>query len=175
MTLLFVAPAMFVLSRRRYYALAASLALATSLLPDLDGPLPLTHHHGGTHTVAFALGFSLAVGLALAAISASVSWLALRFSSVPAFRPRSAFALGAGGSLAGLGSHLVGDMLPIPIGDNPVKPLWPLSDAVVALGLIHPGDPAWNWGLLAAGIAAQALAFAFTRSHGRLTITKSSG
>lgn len=45
----------------------------------------------------------------------------------------------------------------VPIADNPVEPLWPVSHRPVALGLMHPGDPAWNYGLLAAGIGAQVL------------------
>jgi hypothetical protein len=66
-------------------------------------------------------------------------------------------------------------MLPVPIDGNPVKPLWPLLDAEVALHLMHPGDPAWNWGLLAAGIAAQALAFTVARSRGIGLARRSSG
>ena len=175
MALLFVAPAALLLDRKRRYLSVATLALATALLPDLDGKIPFTHHHGGTHTLLFALSASLAIGLALAFVSVNVTWLSRRIDSVPEFRPRAAFALGFGGAFVGLGSHLFADVLMIPIGDNPVKPFWPLSEQEVAFGLMHPGDPAWNYGLLAAGIAAQALAFAFARSRSRATPSKSSG
>ena len=157
MALLFAAPLAFLLDRKRRYPPVLVLALATALLPDLDGKIPFSHHHGGPHTVLFAVSASLAIGLALAFVSANVLWLARRIDSVPAFRPRAAFALGFGGALAGLASHLFADLLMIPIADNPVEPLWPLSNRPVALGLMHPGDPAWNYGLLAAGIAAQIL------------------
>ncbi|NEU56865.1 metal-dependent hydrolase [Halorussus sp. MSC15.2] len=170
MALLFVAPVALALDRRRRYPPVAALALATALLPDVDGKIPFSHHHGGPHTVLFALVGSLAVGLALAFVSANVSWAARRIESVPAFRPRAAFALGFAGALAGLASHLFADLLMIPIADNPVEPLWPFSQQTVALGVMHPGDPAWNWGLLAAGIAVQVLLFlAFVpRVHDRV-------
>lgn len=161
MALLAVAPAALLLGRTRRYPPVAALALATALLPDVDGKIPFSHHHGGPHTLLFALATSLTVGLALAFVAADVSWLARRVDGVPAFRPRAAFALGAGGALAGLASHLFADLLAIPIADNPVKPFWPLSEREVAMGLLHPADPAWNWGLLAAGVAAQILLFAF--------------
>jgi membrane-bound metal-dependent hydrolase YbcI (DUF457 family) len=155
MALLFVAPVALLLDRKRRYPPVLVLALATALLPDIDGKIPFSHHHGGPHTVLFALSASLAIGLALAFVSANVSWLARRIDSVPAFRPRAAFALGVGGALAGLGSHLFADLLMIPIDDNPVEPLWPFSQETLALGLMHPGDPVWNWGLLAAGVVVQ--------------------
>ncbi|WP_435178894.1 metal-dependent hydrolase [Halorussus sp. AFM4] len=157
MALLFAAPIALLLDRKRRYPPVLVLALATALLPDLDGKVPFSHHHGGPHTVLFALAASLAFGLALAFVSVNLLWLARRVDSVPEFRPRAAFALGFGGALAGLASHLFADLLMIPIADNPVEPLWPLSNRPVALGLVHPADPAWNYGLLAAGIAAQLL------------------
>lgn len=166
LALLVVAPAALLLDRKRRYLPMVALALATSLLPDADTPIPITHHHGGMHTLVFVFSASLAVGLAFAFVSVNVLWLARRVDGLPSFRPEAAFALGFGGSFAGLGSHLVADMLPVPIDGNPVKPLWPLLDAEVALHLMHPGDPAWNWGLLAAGIAAQALALSVARSRG---------
>ncbi|UPV73980.1 metal-dependent hydrolase [Halorussus limi] len=171
MALLFVAPVVLLLDRKRRYPPVAVLALATALLPDLDGKIPFSHHHGGPHTVLFVLSVSLAVGLSLAFVSANLTWLARRVDGLPSFRPRAAFALGAGGALAGLGSHLFADVLMIPIADNPVEPFWPVSERTVALGLMHPGDPAWNWGLLAAGVAVQALAltFVFVRTRGYWT------
>ena len=159
MALLFVAPAALLLDRKRWYPPVAALALATALLPDVDGKIPFSHHHGGPHTLLFAVSVSLAVGLALAFVSANVLWLVRRIDGVPAFRPRSAFALGFGGAFAGLASHLFADLLMIPIGDNPVEPFWPVSNRPVALGLMHPGDPAWNYGLLIAGIVTQVLLF----------------
>lgn len=161
MALLFVAPVAFLLDRKGRYPPVAVLALATALLPDVDGRIPFSHHHGGPHTLLFALSASVAVGLALAFASANVSWVARRVDGVPAFRPRAAFALGFAGAAAGLGSHLFADLLMIPIADNPVEPFWPFSQRTVALGLMHPGDPAWNYGLLAAGIVAQVLVFVF--------------
>jgi len=155
MALLFVAPAAVLLDRKRRYLPVAVLAVATALLPAIDGKIPFSHHHGGPHTVLFALSATLVVGLAFAFVSVNVRWLARRIDSVPAFRPRSAFALGAGGTLAGLASHLLADVLMIPIADNPVEPFWPVSEQAVALGLMYPGDPAWNYGLLGAGIAVQ--------------------
>ncbi|NHN58473.1 MULTISPECIES: hypothetical protein [Halorussus] len=71
----------------------------------------------------FALGDRLAFGLALAFVSATLLWFASQVDNVPAFRPRAAFALGFGGALAGLASHLFADLLMIPIADNPVEPL----------------------------------------------------
>lgn len=174
MALLVVSPAALLLDRKRRYLPMAGLALVTALLPDADTTLPLTHHHGGMHTFVFVFSASLAVGLAFAFVSLNVLWLARRIDGLPSFRPQASFALGFGGSFAGLGSHLVADMLPVPIDGNPVKPLWPVLDAEVALGLMHPGDPAWNWGLLAAGIAAQALAFAVARSRKTGLVSRSS-
>lgn len=109
MALLLAAPIALLLDRERRYPVVLVLALATALLPDLDGKIPFSHHHGGAHTVLFALAASLAVGLALALLSVNLLWLARRVDSVPAFRPRAAFALGFGGALAGLASHLFAD------------------------------------------------------------------
>ncbi|WP_137287032.1 metal-dependent hydrolase [Halorussus salinisoli] len=175
MASLFVAPIALLLDRKRRYLPVVVLALATALLPDVDGKIPFSHHHGGPHTVLFALSASLVVGLALAFVSANVSWLARRIDGVPAFRPRAAFALGAGGALAGLGSHLFADILMIPVADNPVEPLWPASERAFALGLMTPGDPAWNWGLLAAGIGVQILVVAHvvSRIRGRVLAVQS--
>ena len=167
MALLFAAPLALLLDRKRRYPPVAVLALATALLPDLDGKIPFSHHHGGPHTLLFALSASLAIGLALAFVSANLLWLARRVDGVPEFRPKAAFALGFGGAFAGLASHLFADLLMIPIADNPVEPLWPLSNRPVALGLMHPGDPAWNYGLVAAGIAAQALVLAVVARRAR--------
>ncbi|MFC4549935.1 MULTISPECIES: metal-dependent hydrolase [Halorussus] len=175
MALLFATPAAVLLAAPRRYAAVVVLALATALLPDVDTPLPLVHHHGGTHTVFFALVAAATVGAAFAAVAAATSQLARRISAVPAFSPRTAFALGAGGALAGLGSHLFADVLPIPIGGEPVEPLWPLSQDTVAFGLMHPGDPAWNWGLLAAGVGVQLLVVAFAYSTVDVPMVESSG
>jgi membrane-bound metal-dependent hydrolase YbcI (DUF457 family) len=175
MALLVVAPAALLLDRKRRYLPIAGLALLTSLLPDADTPIPLTHHHGGMHTLVFAFSASLAVGLAFAFVSVNSLWLARRIDGLPSFRPQAAFALGFGGSFAGLGSHIVADVLPVPIDGNPVKPLWPILDAEVALGLMHPGDLLWNWGLLAAGLVAQAIAFAVVRSRDASWANRSSG
>lgn len=176
MALLFVAPAALLLDRKRRYPPVAALALATALLPDIDGKIPFSHHHGGPHTLLFAVSASLVLGLALAFVSVNATWLSRRIDSVPAFRPRAAFALGFAGAFAGLGSHLFADVLMIPIGDNPVEPVWPLSNEKVALGLMYPGDPTWNWGLLAAGIAAQVfVVFVVARTRSRGTPSRSSG
>ena len=155
MALLFAAPSARFLSKRRS-ALVALLALLVSTAPDMDLFVPYTHHHGGMHTVLFMIVGSAAVGLAFTAISAGYRMALRDRLGTPVLPEREVFRLTTASFAVGIGSHLVADAIAIPIAENLLRPFWPLSDVVVEFYLIYPGDPLWNVGVFAAGLAVQA-------------------
>lgn len=130
------------------------VAVATSMLPDLDTRSASVPHRGSTHTLAFAVAVAVALGLL-----ATVGWLALQAVSPATNAPALAVgAFVAAGTLLGVGSHLAADALNPGYGTNAIRPFRPVSDRAVRLAIARVDSPAWNWGLLVAGLVAQALA-----------------
>ena len=135
-----------VLGSRPALALAGGIAvLALARLPDVDLRLPLVPHRGPTHSLLFAalVGATLAgVATLLAARlppSLAASWLVPFAAAVGAF---------------GVGTHLLADAL-TPSG---VPLFWPLSSRRFTVGLVRTNSAVANWGLLALGAFATALA-----------------
>jgi inner membrane protein len=134
------------LGTRPGLALAGGVGvLALARLPDVDLRLPFVAHRGATHTLAFAL--------AVAAAMAGAASLAAGRLPTPFDAPwLPAFAAFVGAF--GVGTHLAADAL-TPSG---VPLLWPLSGRRISLGLVRADHPVANWGLLALGAFATALA-----------------
>ena len=123
--------------------------LALSRLPDADLRLPGIAHRGPTHTLLFAA----LVGAALAGAAALLSARLPPSLAAPWLVPFAAF-VGA----FGVGTHLLADAL-TPSG---VPLLWPLSRRRFSLRVVRADSTVANWGLLALGAFATALA-ALTR------------
>jgi inner membrane protein len=119
--------------------------LALARLPDVDLRLPFVAHRGPTHTLAFAL----AVGAALAGATSLIAGRLPPSLDAPWLVTFAAF-VGA----FGVGTHLAADAL-TPSG---VPLLWPLSGRRFSLGLVRADHAVANWGLLALGAFATALA-----------------
>lgn len=154
--LLFAAPAALVVGRRRG-ALFTLFALCVTMLPDLDKHLPLTHHHGGMHTLLFAVSGGIAISVVFTAFAGGYHHLVRDDRFRVDFRERSVFLLSASAFFVGIVGHIVADAVARPINGNLLRPFWPASDVVVELRLILPGEPVWNVGLFAAGLAVQAM------------------
>lgn len=109
-----------------------------SSLPDIDLSLQRfssrLHHRGPTHSILFAAMVGISFGLLLYYSHQTLGWFGIGFLS----------------GFMGVVSHLIGDMLTY----HAFKPLWPLSDREVALGLCPAGSRTVNEGLMTLGAAA---------------------
>ncbi|MFB6078074.1 MAG: metal-dependent hydrolase [Halarchaeum sp.] len=154
-SLLVYAPVLFAL-RASGHAGAALVGgvgmLALASVPDYDHRVPLISHREVTHTLAFAA----LVGAALAGAAVGVGTVV--GDPTPALVVAGAFALGAFGIVA----HLLGDVL-TPAG---IRPFWPLSGRKVTLSLWTADSTLANYGLLAAGAFAAAVAVALPSAVG---------
>ena len=121
--------------------LVGATMVSLAMLPDLDTKVPWLAHRGVTHSLLFAA----AVGVVFAALAA---WLppALQVA-VPAglSPPTAGFLVGFGSVLA----HLLADVI-TPMG---VNFLWPYPRRW-SLHVTPSKDPAWNVGLLVAGLVS---------------------
>ena len=131
--------------------LAGAAMLWLAMLPDVDLHLPGVSHRGVTHT----LGFAALVGVALGA-AGRLTAPQLGLSEADAF----AFCAFVG--VLSVVSHILADAL-TPMG---VRPLWPLLDRHVTLGLTPADSPVWNLLLLGvgAGVAVAAVSLALSGS-----------
>jgi len=134
------------LGHRPLAVVGAVLAGGFATLPDVDQHLPLVPHRGPTHTVWFALvvawlGGEVGRAAALVAGGLPPAWLGTFVASI-----------------AGLavGTHLVADAL-TPMG---VRPLAPLVEGRVALGLVRASNPVANLLALGLGFGTAGLAIA---------------
>lgn len=114
------------------------VALAT--LPDSDQRLPFVPHRGPTHSVAFAVAFGAALGVAGFAFGGYVAHYS------PLAMGAFAFAIGV---LAVL-SHLAADSI-TPMG---IRPFWPVSGWHYSANVVRAKNPIANYLLLAVGIAS---------------------
>jgi inner membrane protein len=130
----------FLLRGRPVVALAAGAGVVwLATLPDVDLRLPGVPHRGPTHGFGFAALVAAALGGG-GLVGARVLGLA---------DPTGAAVLAAGVGAFGVCAHLVGDLL-TPAG---VPLFWPVGgDYTVALTTAD--STAWNYGLLALGVAA---------------------
>ena len=114
------------------------LAVALSMLPDVDQFLPIDHR-GPTHTVWFVA----ACGLLSALGGGLVSILAGGFLG----RPLLVAAVAGSAATISLGSHLLADAI-TPMG---IRPFHPLSDRHYTLDLTPAKNPRANVTLLGIG------------------------
>ncbi|MFT4881346.1 MAG: inner membrane protein [Salinirussus sp.] len=143
------------LGYRTLALLAAGVALAVAMVPDLDIRVPGLKHRGPTHTV----GFALLVGAVVGALGVTVVTAGnpAAVSTALATRDGGITALGVG-VLGGLVSaltvcsHIAVDAL-TPMG---VTPFWPLSDRHVSLDVVRASNRVANAVLLGVGVAAAA-------------------
>ncbi len=144
------------LGYRTLALLAAGVALAVAMVPDLDIRVPGLKHRGSTHTV----GFALLVGVVVGALGVTVVTAGnpAAVSTALATRdggPVPALGVGVLGFLVGaltVCSHIAADAL-TPMG---VTPLWPLSDRHVSLDVVRASNRVANAVLLGVGVAAAA-------------------
>ena len=123
--------------------LGGLLSIALSTLPDADHSLPLVSHRGITHTVYFALGIGVFVGL-LGYLSADLL----------GYDPLLLAAVGFGVSTLAICSHLLADSI-TPMGIRPFAPLWGWH---YSANVVPAKNPIANFLLLATGIMAVTVA-----------------
>lgn len=143
-TLLCTAPASFVVGEQLGLAFSL-LALSVSMLPDVDTRVSFLPHRGPTHTLAFVVGASVALGLPAGIVLAVLQ---------PGLPLGLYIAFCTGAFLVGLVSHLLADTLTPGYGTNALQPFLPVSARVVRVGIARVDSLAWNGGLLIAGLAA---------------------
>jgi len=116
-----------------YQIIAIGLAVGVSSLPDIDLKYRQygIHHRGVTHSILFAFLVGLGLGALFYSNDNHLLW----------------FVTGFAGGFGGIMSHLVGDILTY----HAFKPLWPIKDTKISLGLCPASNKAVNEGLLAAG------------------------
>ncbi len=100
-------------------ALTGLVMVALSSLPDVDTQTDRIAHRGPTHTVWFALGVGLAVGVAAGLLVAADPLGVFSSLSLPPLRAAIWFGSVAVLTLCG---HLVGDLI-TPMGIEPFRPL----------------------------------------------------
>lgn len=115
------------------------VAIALSLLPDIDKLLPGLVHRGVTHTLLAAVVAGVFVALVFQLTGPSAPGLG-------AEHPLVCYLIGA----AGVVSHLVGDII-TPMG---IQPLFPGSWTVYSLNVVRASSPTANFLLVAAGSVA---------------------
>ncbi|UPV75355.1 metal-dependent hydrolase [Halorussus limi] len=153
MALVWLAPAWFVIDRRKTAATFVAVGFWFGMLPDVDLVLsnwfPTIKHHGVFHTV-------LVVTILAAIIGPLVGWILKtwlddsEWFSEPA--ERSALSLGfVMVWVAGL-SHIFADMLSAPDIAEAIEPLWPLYQQSIGIDLVWYNATWFNWGLLALGV-----------------------
>lgn len=158
--LLFVLPAWFVYARTTASRFVA-LALTTAMVPDID--LFLQHylpvqHHGITHTFAFVVVASLALGLLASAI-VTTSPRETTPGETASWLPGDVFGFTTTAFFVGAGSHVFVDVLSAPDVAAPVEPFAPFFDSTVSVDVLYYDDPVWNFGLLAVAIAAHLVVY----------------
>lgn len=131
-------------------ALGGMLAVVFATLPDADQSLPIPHR-GPTHTIAFAVGAGLFMGLlALAGLVIGTTLGVAAVADAPGWTPLFV----AGVVTLTLCSHLAGDSI-TPMG---IRPFRPLSDVHFTFDLTPAKNPRANHLFLLAGLLATAAA-----------------
>lgn len=132
------------------------LVLVVALVPDVDTYVPGLTHHGITHTVTFALAVGVVGGALLAG---GVAIYRRRSDAIVVQRLTSTrvFLLGGFGLFCGILSHVIGDLLIVLPGTEPIPVLWPLSNVRYEFKVIPLGAPLRNAALFVGGLAVHAL------------------
>lgn len=153
--LLFAAPVAALLHPRTQTGFTV-YALMAAWLPDLDMYVSGLAHHGVTHTFAFAILAGLAGGT-LAAVAVVVSQRSTGEGLVEQFDPVRVFAFVALGLFVGTASHVIGDVLILLPGTQPVSPFWPIGEQTYQFGIRHLGAPVRNAAMMLVGLAVHAV------------------
>ena len=130
-------------------------ALFAAGFPDVAKHVPWLVSHGRTNTVAFALAVGV-VGGALAGASVVVGKRASAGGPTDQFDPVRVFWFVGAALFLGTLSHVVGDMLVLLPGTQPVSPFWPVSDWTVQFEVLKLGKPLRNAVFLLVGLAVHA-------------------
>ena len=148
--LLFAAPVAAILHPRTQTGFTVYVLLA-AWFPDFDLYLPGFVHHGVTHTFMFAVVAGI-VGGALAAVAVVVARISTREGLGEQFDPIRVFAFVGLGLFLGTASHVVGDILILLPGTQPVSPFWPISHQTYQFGIRHLGAPVRNAAMILLGL-----------------------
>lgn len=153
MALLWLAPAWFIIDKRKTAATFVAVGFWFGMLPDVDlvlsNYIQTIEHHGVFHTI-------LVVTVLAAIIGPLVGGLLKRTVGGSAwFTDRAADNAASFGFVmvlvAGL-SHLFGDILSAPDISERIEPFWPLYVQPVSVDVFWYTSPWVNWGLLVAGV-----------------------
>lgn len=145
-----------------YGIIATGLMLQVMMLPDVDQRIKNLRHRGPTHTFAFALGVGIITASAIAYPVELCQETAVQYGLVPSFMIDTvSIWLFIGATVTtSLAGHIAGDIITVG-GGYRVRPLWPLSERTVALGLCRSDSDVGNGILLACGCSMMVLALLF--------------
>ena len=130
--------------------------LMVALLPDIDTYIPFLTHHGVTHTVAFSLAAGIIGGVFLA--GGAVALRAVSDASIfQQLAPTRILVLGGLAIFCGVLSHVVGDLLLILPGTEPIPLFWPISSKKYEFQVIPLGGPLRNAALFIGGLLIHTL------------------
>ena len=135
LTLLLVSILMLPFGENEYALYIIVLSAGLSALPDVDMEwrkhLSFVHHRGVTHSILFAVLAGGAFGVIFYFTHQTIIWVGIGFIS----------------AFLGVVCHLIGDIFTY----HAFKPLWPLSDKEISLGLCSANDKSVNEGLMTVG------------------------
>jgi hypothetical protein len=167
MALLWLAPVWYFVDHRKTAALVLAGGFWFGMLPDVDLVLSNwfagIHHHGVVHTVlavtVFAAVLGPLVGWTFARIGERTGWFDARA------RER-ATAVGVIVVWVTGVSHLFADMLSAPDVSTRIEPLWPVVEGPVVVMDVLWYQSVWaTWGLFVLGVAANGVAWYWTRDR----------
>ncbi len=137
--------------------LTGALMVALGPFPDLDEYTDRIPHRGPTHTVWFALGVGMGVGLVAFAVSVLLGIGATGGNTLVIASDPLGTALWFGGvSTLAIFGHLAGDII-TPMG---VWPFRPISTFHHSFAVIPAKNPRANYTLFVAGVGAVSVAVA---------------
>jgi inner membrane protein len=137
--------------------IATGLMLHVMMLPDIDQRIKDVRHRGPTHTLAFALGAGVVMASTVAYPVEICQEAAVRrgFLSDFIINPLNIWLFINSTVSAALTGHIVGDMITIG-GGYKIRPLWPLSNRMVALGMCRSDSKPGNAILFVCGCSVLA-------------------
>lgn len=143
------------------------VAVAASLLPDIDLHLPYFLHQGVIHTYPVMALVSVAVGLAAAGVAAATSGRGNSDRGDPLSDPKRAFSLVTGAMILGTFSHVTLDLVTYKetFYSKPVEPLWPFTDWVPRINVFPHNPLARNYAFLAIGVVLWVAVVVTKRRH----------
>jgi inner membrane protein len=138
-----------------WYVIAPTIVV-TERIPDNDHRIPIISHRGYSHTV-LAGGVTGAI-LSAGAFAVGISVTGIEpIHVVPPSTTTETAVFGVAvavfvGSICGITTHLLGDMITNGTGAFGVQPLRPVSDWECGIQLCRADNSFWNYVFLAGGI-----------------------